>query len=133
MSVIAKSELQSLTTPWAGVVQSGAHEFVTDKPSQFGGQDLGAAPYDLLTASLASCTMITLRMYAQHKSIVLSDFKVIVEFLLNREGEEKIVRQLKFSQALDAKLQAKLLQICEKTPVTLTLKRSVDIQTSIVE
>lgn len=48
---------------------SGTHQFLTDKPESFGGHDTGPAPYDFLTASLASCTMITLRMYAQHKEI----------------------------------------------------------------
>ena len=54
---------------------SASHQFLTDKPESFGGHDTGPAPYDFLTASLASCTMITLGMYAQHKQINLGDFQ----------------------------------------------------------
>jgi putative redox protein len=75
MSVIASAKVQALAESWKGEVTSGSYQFLTDKPESFGGHDTGPAPYDFLTASLASCTMITLRMYAQHKQINLGDFQ----------------------------------------------------------
>ena len=75
MSVIASAKVQALAEPWKGEVKSGSHQFLTDKPESLVGHDTGPAPYDFLTASLASCTMITLRMYAQHKQIDLGDFQ----------------------------------------------------------
>ena len=75
MSVIASAKVLTLPEPWKGEVRSGSHQFLTDKPESFGGHDTGPAPYDFLTASLASCTMIILRMYAQHKQIDLGDFQ----------------------------------------------------------
>ena len=131
MSKIASSTLSLLQTPWAGTIQSGQHAWTIDKPQRFGGQDLGPAPYDLLTASLASCTMITLRMYAQHKNISLPEFKVDVDFFANAEGEEWIKRRLYFQQEIADDLQHKLLAICQKTPVTKTLLRSVRIDTTL--
>ncbi len=132
MSIIASSKVLTLPEPWKGEVSSGTHQFLTDKPEQFGGHDTGPAPYDLLTASLASCTMITLRMYAQHKQIDLGEFTVEVDFHTNREQQEHIERRVVFQQAVTAELQEKLLNVCNKTPVTKTLLRSLDIHTMIL-
>lgn len=132
MSVIASAKVQALAEPWKGEVTSGSHQFLTDKPESLGGHDTGPAPYDFLTASLASCTMITLRMYAQHKQINLGDFSVEVDFYTNREQQEKIERRVIFKQPVSPDLKEKLLNVCSKTPVTKTLLRSLDIQTVIV-
>ena len=132
MSIIASAKVLTLPEPWKGEVTSGTHQFLTDKPESFGGHDTEPAPYDFLTASLASCTMITLHMYAQHKQINLGDFSVEVDFYTNREQQEKMTRRIIFEQIPSPALQEKLLNVCSKTPVTKTLLRSLDIQTVIV-
>ena len=131
MSVIATSSVKTLQSQWTGEVTSQKHQYLTDKPTSFGGQDLGPAPYDFLTAGLASCTMITLRMYAQHKNLSIGEFSVDVDFHANREGQEWIERRLRFKDSLPEDLQKKILAICQKTPVTKTLLRSVEIKTSL--
>lgn len=132
MGIVATVKVQSLETPWQGKIQHGRHEYLTDKPESFGGQDGGPAPYDFLVAGLISCTMITLRMYAKHKEIELGEFQVEAEFHANREGEEWIERRLSFKTNHDQVLKDKILAICQKTPVTKTLLRSVEIKTSLV-
>ncbi|WP_436863449.1 OsmC family protein [Acinetobacter haemolyticus] len=132
MSVIASAKVRALTAPWQGEVSSGTHQFLTDKPETAGGHDTGPAPYDFLTASLASCTMITLRMYAKHKEIELGDFSVEVDFHTNREQQEHIERRVIFTQSVSHDLKEKILNVCSKTPVTKTLLRSLDIQTVIL-
>lgn len=132
MSIIASAKVLTLAEPWKGEVTSGTHQFLTDKPESFGGHDTGPAPYDFLTSSLASCTMITLRMYAQHKEIDLGEFSVEVDFHTNREQQERIERRVIFVQPISQDLKEKLLNICSKTPVTKTLLRSLDIQTMIL-
>ena len=133
MAMIATAKVKSLTTPWQGQVSHGKHEYLTDKPESFGGQDGGPAPYDFMTAGLISCTMITLRMYAQHKGFELGEFTVEADFHTNKEGKEWIERRLSFAQALDEALRDKILAVCQKTPVTKTLLRSVEINTQIVD
>ncbi|MCU4582651.1 OsmC family protein [Acinetobacter gyllenbergii] len=132
MSIIASATVQTLPEPWKGEVKSGTHQFLTDKPEQFGGHDTGPAPYDFLTTSLAACTMITLRMYAQHKEMDLGAFSVEVDFYTNREQQERIERRVIFEQPVSQDLKEKLLNVCSKTPVTKTLLRSLDIQTTIL-
>ncbi|MCY6413424.1 OsmC family protein [Acinetobacter sp. VNH17] len=132
MSIIASANVQTLPEPWKGGVSSGTHQYLTDKPEAFGGHDTGPAPYDFLSASLASCTMITLRMYAKHKEMDLGEFSVEVDFHSNREQQERIERRVIFKQPVSQDLKEKLLNVCSKTPVTKTLLRSLDIQTMIV-
>ena len=132
MAVIANAKVQTLQAPLSGEVTSGKHQLITDKPESFGGQDKGLAPYDLVCAGLISCTMITLRMYAQHKGIELGEFTVEADFKANKEGEEWMERRLYFVDSLSEELQKKILDICSKTPVTKTLLRSLKINTVLV-
>lgn len=132
MAIIANAKVLTLKAPWSGQVNSGKHQLITDKPESFGGQDQGLAPYDFICAGLISCTMITLRMYAQHKGIALGEFTVEADFKANKEGEEWIERRLYFVDSLSEELQKKVLDICSKTPVTKTLLRSLKINTQLV-
>lgn len=132
MGLISSAKVQSLATPWAGQVSSGQHQLLTDKPASFGGGDTGLAPYDFICTGLISCTMITLRMYAQHKGLDLGEFSVQADFHANKEGREWIERRVHFENQLGAELERKVLDICSKTPVTKTLLRSLEIQTSLI-
>lgn len=132
MATIANAKVTTLPEKWGGEIQSGQHTFLTDKPESFQGLDRGPAPYDFICSGLISCTMITLRMYAEHKGLDLGEFTVEADFKANKEGQEWIERRLSFKTNLDEALQEKILNVCQKTPVTKTLLRSVEIKTTIV-
>ena len=133
MAIIAQAKVQTKLEHWLGEVTSGKHQLLTDKPESFGGQDKGLAPYDFICSGLISCTMITLRMYAQHKGIDFGEFRVEADFNANKEGKEWIDRRVSFTNTLSEELQQKVLDICSKTPVTKTLLRSLEIHTTLVE
>ena len=131
MAILATSTVSAQTEKWQGVVESGQHRFLTDKPEEFEGKDTGPAPYDFLLASLGSCTMITLRMYAAHKEIDLGAFHVETVFYATKADGEWIERKVIFQASLDDALLEKVAAICEKTPVTKTLLRSLPIRTQV--
>ena len=56
------------------------HTLTTDEPDDEGGTDTGPSPQELLAASLASCTAITMEMYAQRKGWDLGDVSVDVDY-----------------------------------------------------
>ena len=132
MAIIANAKVKTREEHWLGEVISGKHQLMTDKPESFGGQDLGLAPYDFVCSGLISCTMITLRMYAQHKGLDLGEFVVEADFNVNKEGKEWIQRRLYFVNPLSDELKQKVFDIFQKTPVTKTLLRSVEINTTVV-
>ena len=120
------------TTDWATRVLAGRHSLTADEPAALGGQDAGPAPYDLLLASLGACTAITLRMYAKRKDWPLSEVEVDLKHYKDAD-RSKIERVLRLTGDLDAGQRARLADIAERTPVTLTLKAGADIATRLAE
>lgn len=111
-------------------IEVGGHPLVADEPQALGGANAGPAPYDLLLASLGACTAITLRMYADRKAWPLASVEVGLHFSRGDDGAPKIDRTLTIT-GLDDEQQARLLDIAERTPVTLTLKGGVPIHTTL--
>src|SRR5204863_405025 len=48
-------------------IKVGGHHLTADEPQEQGGQDMGPSPQELLSAALASCTAVTMEMYAKRK------------------------------------------------------------------
>jgi putative redox protein len=108
----------------------GSHGLIADEGPDLGGEDVGPAPYDLLLAGLGACTAITLKMYAERKGWDLQTLRV--ELKLYKEGDRThIHRTLHPDGPLDADQRARLANIAERTPVTLTLKAGADILTEL--
>lgn len=116
------------TSNYTVALVAGHHELRADERAAAGGQDSGPSPHELLCAGLAACTAITLRMYAQRKDWQLR--AVHVDVLLQISGKEHaITRRLRLTGELDEAQRARLADIAERTPVTLTLKQGVAITT----
>jgi putative redox protein len=112
-------------------VQSGTHRLVADVGVTEGGEDAGPSPHDYLTAALATCTAITLRMYALRKAWPLENAEVIVSFS-KVEGVSHFERSIHLVGALDADQKKRLLEIADRCPVHLTLTGQIQIHTSSV-
>jgi len=118
------------TTNYTVALAAGQHTLTADERATAGGQNAGASPHELLCAALAACTAITLRMYAQRKEWMLRG--VHVDVLLHIEGKEhRITRRLRLEGDLDEAQSARLADIAERTPVTLTLKQGAVITTTL--
>ena len=62
-------------------IQTKKHHFIADEPASIGGNDFGPSPYDYLSAGLAACTVMTLKMYAQRKNGIYKKFMHILHIL----------------------------------------------------
>lgn len=114
---------------YATQIVAGRHTLTSDEPADNGGKDSGPAPYDLLLAALSACTAITLRMYAGRKGWDLKAADVALHFY--RVGDKEIIdRIVTLTGNLDEAQIARLLDVCERTPVTKTLKNGLTINTT---
>ena len=118
------------TVDYATSITTGHHRLTADEGPELGGRDSGPGPYDLLVASLGACTAITLRMYAQRKQWSVEAVHADIRFV--REGDEqRIDRIIRIEGKVDGEQKKRMAEIAERTPVTLTLKRGLEIRTTL--
>jgi putative redox protein len=130
MPRIAHAALDS-ASGYACAIRAGHHELTADEPVASGGTDRGPAPYQLLVASLAACTSITLRMYAERKGWTLGAIDVDVTLDKDDAGAAHIARVISFGAPVTDEQRARLAEIAEKTPVTKTLRAGATIATEL--
>jgi len=108
-------------------IRAGHFDLRTDEPRALGGQGAAPAPFDYYLAALASCTAITLRMYAEKKGWNLGEFRAELELARDDDGTVQIHRVLHSDQALSDEQWQRLLEIVEKTPVTRAMREGARI------
>jgi putative redox protein len=108
-------------------------ELLMDEPATIGGQDLGPDPYSTLLASLAGCTLSTLRMYIDRKGWNIPEIQIALNLSQNNESELEttISRTITFSEIITEAQKERLLLIAEKCPVSKLLKNKVSINTQL--
>ncbi len=112
------------------LITSG-HRVVADEPTEVGGGNLGPAPGEFLMISLASCTAITLRMYADRKKWNVEKIKVEVGFE-KVDSTTIFKREISFEGVLDDDQKKRFLQIANSCPVHKTLTNPIEINTSLI-
>ncbi|MCU0418320.1 MAG: OsmC family protein [Cyclobacteriaceae bacterium] len=102
-----------------------------DEPEELGGTDVAPAPGEFLMVALASCTAITLRMYADRKQWPVEQIRVEVGF---EKVETKTIfkRDVALYGDLSEEQQQRLLQIANSCPVHKTLMHPIEIITQLI-
>jgi putative redox protein len=102
------------------------HRVTVDEPREAGGHDEGPSPQELLAASLASCTAITMEMYAQRKGWQIGDVEVDCEYQPAERGTPtKFELVVRLPDTLSAEQVDKLKVIAAKCPIHRTLDGEV--------
>jgi putative redox protein len=102
------------------------HTITSDEPKDQGGEDSGPSPQELLAASLASCTAITMEMYARRKGWDISGLAVDCEYTPAERGcPTKFAMVYRFPAHLSDEQAEKLTVIAAKCPVHRTLEGEV--------
>ncbi|MGF1551896.1 MAG: alpha/beta fold hydrolase [Paracoccaceae bacterium] len=121
-------------------VTAAGHALLADEPASVGGTDRGPGPYDLLAAALASCTAMTIRMYARRKGIALDHVAVDVEHAREHRADcedcderdrrvDVFRRRVWLAGDLDEAARARLMAIADRCPVHRTLEAEARIET----
>lgn len=118
-------------------VSAGGHALIADEPVSFGGTGLGPAPYDLLCAALATCTTMTLKMYAERKGLELEATTCHVhhskETTLEGKKTDRFDRVLNIDGVLTAAQRQRMFEISNMCPVHRTLHNEIEIHTVLDE
>jgi len=121
-------------------ISVGPHRLIADEPIAAGGEDTGPGPYDFLLAGLGACTSMTMRLYADRKSlplerttVTLRHSKIHAQDCAECETKEgmldQIERVIAMEGALDTEQRKKLMEIADKCPVHRTLTSEIRIVT----
>jgi putative redox protein len=120
------------------------HHTLADEPTTYGGTDKGMTPYQFLSAGLAACTSMTIRMYARRKQWPLES--IFVDVTHNKvhaqdcktcqatEGKVDVfTREIHLSGPLDADQKERLLEIADKCPVHRTFENEIEVKTILAD
>jgi putative redox protein len=104
----------------------GKHQLTADEPEDTGGDDMGPSPQELLAASLASCTAITMEMYAKRKGWNVDGMGVDVDYAPAERGcVTRFELVMKMPAHLTEEQVSKLQVIAAKCPIHRTLEGEV--------
>ena len=116
---------------------------ISDEPESAGGTDMGPTPYEILLGGLASCTAVTLRLYADHKGIPLRSVSVTLTFDRVHADDcvdcderadgwiERIQSEVVIKGEFDDAQRARLGQVARRCPVHKTLSNGVHISDTV--
>jgi uncharacterized OsmC-like protein/pimeloyl-ACP methyl ester carboxylesterase len=121
-------------------VSIGPHRMLADEPVAAGGEDSGPGPYDFVLAGLGACTSMTMRLYADRKSlplerttVTLKHSKIHAQDCAECETKEGMLDQINLvigmEGNLDAEQRKRLMEIADKCPVHRTLTSEIRIVT----
>lgn len=116
-------------------IRSGEHSLLADEPTSVGGLGTGLSPYELVSAGLAACTVMTMRLYADRKGFPLERASTTVqhEKVADMTPPDRFTRTVVLDGPLSDDQRARILAIADRCPVDLTLIRGSDVQTELFD
>lgn len=118
--------------PYVTHISSDTNSLIADEPIDLGGKNTGMTPTELLASSLAACTCITLRMYANRKQWNVESIETHIT-ISNQEASNSTLfeRTITFTGTIDNLQRERLLDIANHCPIHKILSHTITIQTSI--
>lgn len=114
-------------------IETTSHRFVADEPIDLGGNDLGPNPGEFLSAALAACTTITVKMYAERKAWNLEEAIVEVDFVRDRkENVTKFTKSVELIGDLDEDQRKRLFDIAARCPIHQALINPIEIESTLI-
>jgi putative redox protein len=119
--------------PFQVEAKAGSATFLMDEPVAAGGMGSGPNPYDLLSAAIGACSLMTVRLYASRKKWPLERVQVkVTHHRGNLNDKDRFVREIQLTGQLDDAQRARLREIAMHCPVSITMERGSDIETILL-
>jgi putative redox protein len=123
---IRATAIRSRPTTLTHRITARGHQLTIDEPSEKGGEDMGPTPQELLAASLAGCTAITVEMYSKRKGWDLGEIEVECEYTPAERGSPtRFELTLRLSRDLTEEQVERLRVVAGKCPVHRTLDGNI--------
>jgi putative redox protein len=117
---------RSTPTSYTHTIDIRSHQLTIDEGKEGGGEDNGPSPQELLAASLASCTAITIEMYAARKGWNIGKVDVCCEYTPAERGcPTRFKLELRLPASTTEEQRERLQVIAAKCPVHRTLEGEV--------
>ncbi|MBO9683245.1 MAG: (4Fe-4S)-binding protein [Flavisolibacter sp.] len=106
-------------------------KFIADEPASVGGKDAGPDPYTLLLSSLASCKLITLRMYIDRKGWEID--RIAISTNMYQETKNELTNtiidcDILFLSPVSDEQKMQLLEIAKNCPVSKILQGDLKVR-----
>lgn len=110
------------------------HILIADEPFKVGGRDSGASPTELLAASLAACSTMTMKMYADRKKWPLEEVDCEIEFQREiKDSSTTFRKKIIIKGDLDEEQRKRIFEISKKCPVHRILSGSAEIESQLLD
>lgn len=113
-------------------IQTDDHHFIADEPMDLGGGDLGPNPGEFISAALASCSTITMKMYANRKGWNLQEAIVEVDFERDiKTNTTTFTKKIELKGNLDEEQRKRLFEIASRCPIHRILENPSEIKSEL--
>ncbi|PAM95068.1 osmotically inducible protein OsmC [Flavobacterium sp. IR1] len=115
------------------ITSASGNIVISDEPQEMGGKNLGFSPSELLASALASCTLITLRMYINRKEWDISEINIKIDFEKDADKNVSLfTRKIEVIGEVDQEQRQRLETIANSCPIHKILTHSIEIKTTLI-
>ncbi len=133
--IIASATAENTGEIYKTELKINQHLLIVDEPKEAGGKDEGPAPGDYLCMSLASCKVITLRMYAQRKNWKADAIKIKVNLVKGADmesGNNTFFCEVDIKGDLTDEQKSRMMEIAKACPFDKLLRKPNDIVSVLI-
>ena len=113
--------------------RAGSAAILVDEPKEGGGLGSGPNPFDLLSAALGACTVMTMRLYAERKGWALTHARTrVTRHRGALQARDTFSLEIDLEGDLDETQRARLIDVAGRCPVHQTLDRGADVATTLL-
>ncbi len=113
-------------------VRTGRTSIFADEPVSAGGLNSGPDPFEMVAAALASCTVMTMRLYARRKGWKVPKLSAAVRHVRpSASARDRFELIIRLEPGMDADSNARLLEMARRCPVHRLLAPGADIVTHV--
>jgi putative redox protein len=120
--------------PYQVVVRSASSTLIVDEPFGAGGIGSGPTPFDLLSAALGSCALMTMRRYATDREWPLE--RLVVRISHDRPAlasKDRFLKEIQIIGSLTTAQIDALMDVATRCPIHVTVARGSDIETRLIQ